>query len=72
MAYKMCTERFKQMRCITSGVPIIDYNRSLIENLERRDNRLWKIFNRLSHFLLIIAKKSILTNKNIKTCVLSF
>ena len=31
-----------------SGVPIIDYNRSLIENLKRRDNRLWKMFSRLS------------------------
>ena len=31
-----------------SDVPIIDYNRSLIENLKRRDNRLWKMLNRLS------------------------
>ena len=28
-------------------MPIIDYNRSLIENLMRRNNRLWGIINRV-------------------------
>ena len=28
-------------------MPIIDYNRSLIENLTRRNNRLWEMINRL-------------------------
>ena len=31
-----------------SGVPIIDYNPSLMENLKWRVNRLWKMFNQLS------------------------
>ena len=28
-------------------MPIIDYNRSLIENLMRRNNRLWGMINRV-------------------------
>ena len=28
-------------------MPIIDYKRSLIENLTRRNNRLWEMINRL-------------------------
>ena len=49
---------------IHSGVPIIDYNQSLIENLKRRDNRLWKLFNRLSREKKVLsAKKKVLLYK---------
>lgn len=39
---------FKKSNAIWSScVPIIDYNRSLIENLMRRNNRLWGMINRV-------------------------
>lgn len=39
---------FKKSDAIWSNcVPIIDYNRSLIENLMRRNNRLWGMINRV-------------------------
>ena len=41
---------------VEDSVLIIDYNRSLIENLKRRDNRLWKLFNRLSREKSIVDK----------------
>ena len=36
----------KNMSLSHSGVPIIDYNWSLIENLKRRNNQLWKMFKK--------------------------
>ena len=47
---------FSFLLLLSSVVPIIDYNRSLIENLKRRDNRLWKMFNRLLRKKNIVDK----------------
>ena len=49
--------------CPCSSVPIINYNRSLVEILKRRDNRF------MENVHSIFAGKILLTNKNIKTCM---
>ena len=59
--------KFWPLTC--SGVPIIVYNRSLIENVKRWNNQLWKTFDQLSRENIL---KILLTIKNVKTLVSFF
>ena len=46
-AFELTHLKKKSNAIWSNCVPIIDYNRSLIENLLRRNNRLWGMINRV-------------------------